>query len=222
VARVVLCQPVYGHVPPAAHLSQVELVLHAGTHGSLIGIVHAKDTYLDWGRNHCVRQAYEHFGDFTHLFWLDSDIIAPPDSLARLLHDIEDRELPDVGAVGGLYFKKGPPYEPVAYDFEVNEEGRYVGTYERTRKLDVTTDALQLVHGLGLGLTLVTREAMDAVNHHTSGAWFQTTLHFGEDVWFFHWLSQLGYTTFLDTSIKCRHIGDYEYTLADWERHRDE
>lgn len=226
--RVILCQPIYGHVPPNAHLSQIELVLHAGTHGHLVGILTARDTYIDWGRNHIIAMAAEieevneQFKGWTHLLWVDGDIIAPVDSLERLLVHAQDERLEDFGAVGGLYFKKGPPFEPVAYDFEPNDEGRMVGTYERTRKLDLTVDALHLVHGLGLGLTLMARPMIEAVSQHTNGQTFQTTLQFGEDVWFFHWASQLGFSVWLDTSVRCRHVGDFEYSLADWEAHRDE
>jgi hypothetical protein len=215
-ARVVLCQPIYGHVPPAAHLSQVQLILHAGTHGSLIGITHARDTYVDWGRNHAVKLAYSLFPDFTHLLWLDSDICAPLDSLERLLAH-------DVPIVGGLYHKKGAPFDPVAYDLETDEHGSSHATYERTSKLDLTTDALYPVDGLGLGLTLIHRSVFDAVvSKMLPDIWFQTTLSYGEDVWFCHWAKQLGFRAYLDTSIRCTHVGDYEFSTADWENHRDQ
>lgn len=219
-----MCQPVYGPTPPSAHLAQVEFVLTAALSKDLQGIAHAKDTYIDWGRNFITRSVYEKFPEFTHLLWVDGDIIPPVNGLATLLdHERELKQRTDepVGSVGGLYFKKGPPYEPVAYDFERKEDGLFQGTYERTLKLDLATDALYLVHGLGFGFTLISRACMDAVNEKTQGTFFQTTVHYGEDVWFYHWAHQLGFTTYLDTSVRCRHIGDYEFTLSDWESHRD-
>jgi hypothetical protein len=218
-ARVVLCQPIYGHIPPAAHIAQVEFVLRAGSSGDLIGICTARDTYIDWGRNHIVSLVVERFGDFTHMLWLDGDIIPPVDGLEKLLSHMEE----DMGAIGGLYHKKGPPYEPVAYDFRFEEEmNRNVGDWDRTKKLDVSVDALYEVHGLGLGFTLIRREVFSDVSKKTEGQTFQTTLGYGEDVWFFHWATQCGHRVYLDTSVRCRHIGDHEFTTADWEAHRDE
>ncbi|HXA31489.1 MAG TPA: hypothetical protein VNV87_04450 [Acidimicrobiales bacterium] len=214
--KVVLCQPVYGHVPPAAHFSQAEMILHAGTHGHLTGICTARDTYIDWGRNHAVKQVYAQFPDFTHILWVDGDIIAPNDSLDRLL--AHDRDI-----VGGLYHKKGPPFEPVAYDFAIDERGNAHSIYEDTSKIDLATDQLVQVGGLGLGLTLIRREVFDAVAEKMlPGVWFQTTLTYGEDVWFFHWANGLGFDAWLDTSIRCRHVGDYEFSLTDWEQAKDQ
>jgi hypothetical protein len=213
--RVVLCQPVYGHVPPAAHLAQCQFILHAGTNG-LYGIVHARDTYIDWGRNWCVKMAYDSLGDFTHLLWLDADVIPPLDAMERLL--AHDKDI-----VGGLYHKKGPPFEPVAYDFDTDEGGKSHATYERTAKLDLESGDLFEVGGLGLGLTLVKREVVEAIaTKMVPGIWFQTTLSYGEDVWFCHWAKQLGFSAWLDSSLRCAHVGDREFTTDDWVEHRDQ
>ena len=60
-------------------------------------------------RDALARKAIECEADY--ILWLDSDMVFPPDTLAKLL---EDRESGDI--ITGLYFRRVHPFSPVLFD----------------------------------------------------------------------------------------------------------
>ncbi len=56
---------------------------------------------------HALKQGYE------YLLMLDSDHVHPPNIVFQLLHDIEEH--PEYEIIGGLAFRRGEPFEPMAY-----------------------------------------------------------------------------------------------------------
>ena len=47
------------------------------------------------------------------VFWLDSDMVFQPDTLARMLKTLQEK---DLDMLTGLYFRRVPPYSPVLFD----------------------------------------------------------------------------------------------------------
>ncbi|GAH78299.1 unnamed protein product, partial [marine sediment metagenome] len=65
-------------------------------------------------RNYAAKQLLEQ--KFSYLFFMDSDIILPPNSVMRLL----ETKLPLIGC---YYTHRFPPYDPCFYGAKQNEQG---------------------------------------------------------------------------------------------------
>lgn len=66
-------------------------------------------------RNYAVKQTLEQ--GFSHLFFLDSDIILPPNAVMRLLET-------KLQLISCYYTHRFPPYDPCFYGAKKNEEGK--------------------------------------------------------------------------------------------------
>lgn len=75
--------------------------------------------------------------DHTHLLMLDTDHIHPPDIVQRLARWVF--QYPDVWVVGGLNFRRTPPYDPLA--FGEQDDGLYYSPSEWPEGL-VKVDAI--------------------------------------------------------------------------------
>lgn len=149
--------------------------------------------------------------DFTHLFWIDSDIVFSPNDFIRLLgfgasHD----------AIGGAYALKKEPAQ-CFINLPGAEGEREVNGFGNVR-----------VASLGLGFTLVRREVMttlaatkEIVRDSLNGTEYPDIFRvgrranggaLGEDVAFFEDVAALGYAAWLDPSIKLGHVGTKIYT----------
>lgn len=101
--HVAICVPTTGVIDMSAGLALANLVAHSpGIQISLMGIQHAACAEA---RNKLVREALEAGADW--LFWLDSDIVTPPDALMRLLHGAHEHCLDIFGA---SYVQKTEPF----------------------------------------------------------------------------------------------------------------
>ena len=147
-------------------------------------------------RNKLAAQAIESEADY--ILWLDSDMTFKPDTLIRLLKDIEDNNLDIVSA---LYFRRSHPYSPVAFskfDFVDNEAvfENYTGELSGLHK----------VEGVGFGCLLMDAQVVfDVFGKY--GDCFSPIAKAGEDLSFLWKARQLGYETYLDCDIKCGHVG---------------
>jgi len=135
----------------------------------------------------------------THIFWLDSDVVPPVDTVVRLLaHDKE--------VVSGLYHLKGPPYCPVVYELDP-----YVLLE------DVELNGLSKVPGVGQGCVLVELGVYQELG--VKEPWFRAEWDgevCGEDIYFFRRLAANRIDCWLDGTIRCGHIGSYAYGTEDW------
>lgn len=140
---VAFCQPVYNKIDPLTRRSE-RLLRRDG----IVGGWHSFDIVgvpVDQARNELTYAALQE-PDVTHLFWVDDDMVFPPDALARLL----SYGLP---FVGGLCFDRRHPYKPVigrifdpSWGFEPNTIG-WLYDYPPDARLsvDMTGGAFLLV-----------------------------------------------------------------------------
>lgn len=138
----------------------------------------------------------------THIMWLDSDSVPPPDLIRRLMaHDKE--------VVGGLYHKRTPPHDPVAY--------RMIdGEFQAIKRLD---PALMFVEAMGQGCLLVDINVYyDMAEEYGDDLWYVVDPFDGEDIYFFRRLLAMGIPAYLDATVQCGHVGTKIYTSADWQR----
>lgn len=164
------------------------LVLPEGSHVEILSGVP-----FDHGRNQIVELALKH-GD-SHVFFLDDDIIAPPDSFACL----SGHDLP---VVSGLYWRRTGVPSPVAYV----DSGSSLQPIVRSEKTLFEAGAV------GAGCLLVKSSVFSMV----SPPWFEwrkdrSDLPAGdrtsEDISFSRKLRSGGIPIMVDARVECSHLG---------------
>lgn len=137
---------------------------------------------------------------FTHLLFLDADMVWPTDTLERMLAHHA------AGIVGGLYVMRHPPYAPVALRNGFRAPGSQVDQFEHAT-LD-TTDLIPC-DVLGMGCTLIPLSVFAQIGprpwfeyRDDDAGWPVVT----EDVPFCLKAKAAGVPIFLDPTISCGHV----------------
>jgi len=182
--------------------AQRALVGALGAMGWLEDVFEVRATYLANGRNECVERFLG--TEATHLFFLDSDVIAPPGAVERLLSS-------GGAIVSGLYFQKVRPHFPEAYRRD-GDVYKTIGEALR-RELErlpfmagpllLGESRLMKVDATGAGCLLIRRDVLEALSPKPFGP-SETTL--GEDIWFCKQAQGAGFDITLDGSVLCSHL----------------
>lgn len=175
----------------AQHLRRLQLPLGSVMFGA---------TGLPFGpaRNQCVEQML--VGGYNWLFMLDTDTLAPDYTVMKLL--ATGKEI-----VGGLYYRRTPPFTPVPSVRIVNAEGK-IGLKE----IDVNPPGAMIpCDFLPTGCTLYSRRAIETVMKFYPKP-FEWTMDIdnkwqgvSEDFMFSWRAKELGIQPYVDTSIVCQH-----------------
>lgn len=139
-------------------------------------------------------------GDYTHLLFLDQDVILPPRGLARLL----GHGLPVVSGIYCKHIDREPYAMVVLPDWRSRVDGVRVTPWARLRGRQELVE----IEGAGFGCLLVEREACMQVA-------FRYQAGIGADLTFCEDLNHLGYQLYCDPGILCEH----RYVERDFERH---
>lgn len=159
----------------------------------------SRGTPIDMARNEIVRSAQEH--EVEWLFFLDTDVICPPDTIQRLMA----HNLP---IVSGLYYTRAPPIEPAVWK-EV-DGGK--------QAIPFTPGQMVEADFIGAGCLLIHMSVFD----HIDKPYFEWTLSFedpndhgkgkSEDFYWCKKVRERGYKIYVDTSVQCRHGISNAYT----------
>lgn len=187
--------PAQGSIKSKTSLCLAEMCLK---YGHRIDEVWTLDgTYLHRMREKLMRAAVD--ADATHLMFIDSDVIFPPDGLERLLR----QKLPVVGAT---YHLKNPKQKIAAHKPLGTEYGP-----GREMKLANRPTKTHEVRAIPTGFMLVDLSAIRDIPQ----PWFDFTANddsfMGEDVFFCEKLREHGHKVWLDPTIPVGHIGDYVF-----------
>jgi hypothetical protein len=153
-----------------------------------------------YSRNQMVEDSLISGGDWTHLWFLDSDVVPPaPYGLMRLLQ--RDKDM-----ITGLYAKKAIPNQWLIWidqqPVQISDPSTPFDIYPRYK------DRVIEVTGAGAGCLLVKREVFEKI----SPPWFKvdyregSTDAWGEDVYFFNKARAAGIKLYMDTSVMCLHF----------------
>lgn len=155
---------------------------------------------FDHGRNVCCMRTLE--VGATHLFFLDSDVVPPADTVLRLL----SHNLP---IVSGIYHRRSPPHGiPVML-----KNGVWITSYPKNRLIEVDL--------VGAGCLLIAREVIEkfpALDPNRGKHWFDWRVDMpkdklppgegvSEDFAFCIQARKMGYKVIVDTNVICRHVG---------------
>lgn len=152
-----------------------------------------------WGntvnnRNDLVKSCLR--GDYTHLFFMDSDMSFPESTLSRLLYHDKD-------IIGGFYTTKVEPYNSTCFVDSPNDGYNY-RTYNPQ-----DGEHLKEVAAIGTGCMLIKRQVLEAMKW----PWFyykpnEVKQTFAtEDVAFCEDARGKGFKVWCDFNIKCGHVG---------------
>lgn len=167
---------------------------------------------FDHARNQACQVALEN--NFTHLFFLDSDVIPPRDAVLRLLK--HNKPL-----ISGVYFRRSPPHglpvmmRPIGqwvYPLPLNQviEVDVVGAGCLLISCDLLRKAQQYPQRPGK-IWFDWRVDLQGVQEHAGG-------NLSEDFTFCtHVKRVLGIPTLVDTSVLCRHVGCAEATYMNMQ-----
>lgn len=137
---------------------------------------------------------------FDRVLWLDSDMTFAPDTLKRLIADMDGRDF-----VSALYFMRTTPTKPVVYSdiwYRVNANEATAGA---TNVTDYPEGIFEIA-GSGFGCVM-TSVLMLKTLVERYGAPFTPMMGLGEDMAFCWRATQNGFRLFCDSRIKCGHIG---------------
>ena len=151
---------------------------------------------VDVSRNVIAKYAQEN--EFDYVMWVDSDIILPKNTLTRLLSHDKD-------IVAGVYsYKLLNNKNAVAKRLKQEEDYDDVPLKEIRESTGIIP-----IDAVGFGCVLTKVSVFDKIQY----PWFIYTLEMGEDVYFCRKAQNVGLEIFLDTEVRCGHIGSVNYNI---------
>lgn len=170
-------------------------------HGVGVGLRIEIGGYVSMNRNRLVRHALEN--NFTHIMFIDNDMVFQPSAIQRLLDADKD-------IVGANYNARGVPGKPVVMTIKLTDpalepQPGQVKTVEISAQLFTT-------FSLGTGFLLIKTDVFKKMD----SPWFvdgedKNGECFTEDVEFCRKAHLAGYDVWCSPTIKMGHIGTYEY-----------
>lgn len=147
-----------------------------------------------------------------YVLWLDSDMMFAPDTLERLVADIE--KVGEGAIMSGVYFRRVAPFSPVAYDKLEIADGKT--TWSDLKQIP---DDIFEVEGVGFGCVLTpTNVFVDVASKFSS--LFTPISGTGEDLSFCWRARQCGWKFYCDPSIELGHVGHHVIVRSYWEDYK--
>ena len=171
-----------------------------------------KNSLVYEARNIIALNAIEH--GFDAVAWFDSDMRIPKDALVRMAGEMKKYGL---DFISGVYFTRSTPTRPVAYEkLSWKYENGKVDAVAKELQCDFKSERSFMVDAVGFGCCMTSTKLLKRVRDEV-GLPFAPMPGFGEDLSFCWRVKQLGVGIWLDTGIKCGHLGQKEYNENDFE-----
>ncbi len=164
---------------------------------SMHGLIVRQGSLIDRNRNEIVRLMLEHPAQFTHLLFLDSDMIFPQHTLKQLLNHQKP-------VVGGLYFQRVPPFYPIVFD-RIQKENQEI-EYQFLKSASHLTE-LHQVGAMGTGCLLVERKVFESMKAPWFAIEWKGNEIRGEDLYFAEQCHKNKIPLLLDTNLNLKHMG---------------
>lgn len=217
-AVVCIAMPVYDQ--PEHETVRALRKLHVpnqfGAAGGLFGSTAYTETngvLIEAARNAMVEEAMSYAPGFTHVLFVDADMVFPRMALQVLLHHDKD-------IVGGLYFNRRPPFPPLV--MRANDPSWFSEESLLGHWYDYPKEQLVEVDATGCGFLLVKMEVFKSLysGDPASPGWFDKLPGLGEDFSFCVRAIEKGFKVFVDTQLKLGHIGKLVVDAQFAERNR--
>lgn len=161
---------------------------------------------FDHARNMGCRAAIDN--GFEWLFFLDDDVIPPPDVLPRLMaHKVD--------IVSGVYFRRNEPIVPCMQKLDKDGNPTWITSFSWPGLIEVDH--------VGAGCLLIHRRVLEAMKSDAPRPWFEWLCDHGnlkktemtsEDFTFCRRARQAGFKIHVDTSVHCVHAGNGRAVLT--------
>ena len=201
--RILIAVPANRDMPPETVMSLLPLVEQVGSEN----IIFVTNGLLSQNRDSIVLTAVQR--NYEYIMWIDDDMVIPKDAITKLLSHNKD-------ICSGIYFGRGN-YAPVMYNLWY-EEDEDVYSFQGIR--DYKQDSLIKVGAVGFGCVLTKVDTMKkiwgGIVRDTTGTCFNYIGGLGEDLSFGVRCLHLGVETWVDTSVKCGHVGKQKVTEEVW------
>ena len=201
--KVLIGMPTLGEIPVKTVASLLSL---DKPQGSEIGFVNNSLVYD--ARNELCQRAVK--GGFDYLFFLDSDMIFPADTLTKLMALNTDI------ATAVCYARQGK-HEPCVYSKLVKRNLFHESSSECFT--DVSQGIFDIA-GCGMAVCLIKIDVVKKLVKKYKGTPFEPFGNMGEDLAFCYRARKLGYKIKADGTIPIGHIGEAVITKKDYERNQ--
>ena len=201
--KILIGVPANRDLPKQVVAYLLPLVMQVG----IENIIFMQNAMINQCRDAIVIKAFE--GNYDYIFWVDDDMLIPSDAITKLLSHNKD-------ICSGLYFSRGN-YKPLLYNIEYFKDE---DQYGYTQLLDYPQNSLIKVGGVGFGCCLTKVSALRKIwegnIRGATGTCFDFIGGIGEDLSFAIRGYEMDIETWVDTSVKCGHIGQYTVTEEAW------
>lgn len=191
--KIGVCVPLYNLVPSVFHTHFVSFFVNASRSYDL-RLFQIDSVAVDIARNILVEEFLK--SDCDYLFFLDSDIVFPPDIIDLLLK--HEKEF-----VSAFYFTRK----------KIRPMHRFLRDGEYHSATEVPPKTLLEVDAVGLGCSLIKRGVIERVSKQNKGKplfkmeYRNRTDFQGEDIYFCKLVQKAGFKIFVDTGLLVGHYG---------------
>lgn len=200
VNRIAVCVPCRDMVNSPFTYSLVQMISYSAQIGIRTNLIMESGSLIARQRQKLAESALG--SGASHILWLDSDMIFPPNVLEILLSHGKD-------IVACNYSTRTTPFKGVAYT--------KIGDWESWIGYNITGERMQTVEGIGMGCMLVKASVLKSM----SMPWFETSYshelndHIGEDFYFCQKAIELGNEIWVDTHLsrELSHLGTMGFDL---------
>ncbi len=211
--EVSIAMPIAQMVEPKVLQSSLAMVNHSATHGIEIRHIGITERALiDDARNTLTETFLKSPTEW--LFWMDSDMTFPEDTLVKLFKVAEDK---NAKMVTGIYYQRKGMNYPVLWSRgeELEEAGTKTGLHSPRSAVNKYVGTFIFphpdkkepfkVHAAGFGCVLVHRSVFEVMPR----PWFKFIKgECSEDFYFFVNAAELGFELWAEPTIDLGHIGD--------------
>lgn len=204
--RAAVAVPSYGHVDPRCAKSIRVAIMHATNRGlKFHGDISVDRMGWAAARNTIAQQAIDAGDGLDGVIWFDSDILAAPDTISRLVDDA--LRIP-ADFVSGVYHQRDPYHNPVFYHYDPEKVVFQPAT-------DYALNAIFPAGGCGFGCVWTSVALLRAIaslpDFTPKGGWFPDKRDiggFGEDLAFCDLARRAGFRLWVDSGVQVGHVGD--------------
>ena len=207
IPKILVGIPANRNIPKETVASLLPIVAQVG----IENVVMMQNAMINQCRDAIVKVAIQRKADY--IFWIDDDMVIPPDALTKLLAHNKD-------ICSGLYFGRGN-YKPLLFDLNMERNAdNLIEKASFNQRLDYPQDELFKVGAVGFGCVLTRVSILEAMEKEWGG-WFNFIGGYGEDLSFGIRCADMGIETWVDPSVKCGHIGQIIVNENHWNAVKD-
>lgn len=149
-------------------------------------------------------------GGFTHVMFIDSDMVFPPDLITKLIGYDKD-------IIGAMAFQRKPPYGPCFYKkLTLGRPGEIT-----CEPLTEYGRGLYEIQGIGMACTLIKTDVFKTIYAQQGSESFAPISGYGEDMSFCLRARRAGLKIWVDTQTQAGHIGKLICTEDTWKKYNE-